>query len=171
MSKPTLSLVIPAYNEEENLRRILPEIGAACAAEGWTLIVVDDGSTDRTAAAVDEYRAAVGKRAGDRADDRVGGPPIVFLRHKVNRGYGGALKTGLRAATTDYALTLDADGQHDIGEAAKMLAEIVSADADLVVGPTLLARREPVSAGGQRPDPFHGQAPASPPGQRPELGF
>jgi glycosyltransferase involved in cell wall biosynthesis len=126
MNKPTLSLVIPAFNEEENLRRTLPEIGAACAAEGWTLIVVDDGSTDGTAAAVAEYIAA----AGNRSD----GPKIVLLSHKVNRGYGGALKTGLRAAATDYAITLDADGQHEIGEVAKMSAEIVSTGADLVVG-------------------------------------
>jgi glycosyltransferase involved in cell wall biosynthesis len=126
VNQPTLSLVIPAYNEEDNLRRTLPEIGAACASQGWTLIVVDDGSTDGTAAIVSEYLAAAGGGAG--------GPSAVFLRHKVNRGYGGALKTGLRAATTDYVITIDADGQHDVGEVPKMLAEIVSADADLVVG-------------------------------------
>jgi len=126
MNKSTLSIVIPAYNEEDNLRRTLPEIGAACATEGWTLIIVNDGSTDGTAAAVAEYIAAAG--------DRGKGCPIVFLSHKVNRGYGGALKTGLRAVSTEYAITLDADGQHEIGEVVKMLAKIVSADADLIVG-------------------------------------
>ena len=59
---------------------------------------------------------------------------MEVLRHKVNRGYGGALKTGIRAVETDYLLTVDADGQHFTEDLEALFVELREHDADMVVG-------------------------------------
>ena len=97
MSNQTLTVVVPAYNEEASLPRFLPDLLDCCERNDWKLIVVDDGSQDGTAAVLERF--------GDR-------PRLRVVRHKVNRGYGGAIKSGIRAADTGYVLTVDADGQH-----------------------------------------------------------
>jgi len=92
-SNPTISIVVPAFNEELGLGPTLATLLASMPRSVIEVIVVDDGSTDRT--------AAIAAEAGARV-----------LRHPNNRGYGAALKTGIREATGDYVLTMDADGQH-----------------------------------------------------------
>lgn len=100
----TLSLVLPAYNEEANIeivvRRALDVLPAYTS--GFEVIVVNDGSRDGTAAIVDRL-------AGE--DDRV--KPV---HHRVNQGYGGAVKTGFRASTGEYVMFMDADRQFDIAD-------------------------------------------------------
>jgi glycosyltransferase involved in cell wall biosynthesis len=92
MTAPRLSIVIPAYNEEEGIAATLRELLARFAdAE---VIVVDDGSTDRTA---DEVRAIEGVR---------------LLTHEMNRGYGAAIRTGIRNAGGNFIAWYDSDGQH-----------------------------------------------------------
>jgi glycosyltransferase involved in cell wall biosynthesis len=59
---------------------------------------------------------------------------IRVFHHKLNRGYGAAIKTGLMACTTEYAITIDADGQHQLQDIDRLLSIIISKDADLVVG-------------------------------------
>src|SRR5690349_19044738 len=95
----TLSVVIPAYNEEDGIIRIVERVKAvrpALNAVGveLELIVVDDGSRDKTATL-----------AAQCGDTRV-------VRHLKNRGYGGALKTGFRHATGEWLAFLDADGTY-----------------------------------------------------------
>jgi glycosyltransferase involved in cell wall biosynthesis len=89
-----LSIVIPAYNEEEGIRHGLERIVEMKFHEKYEVIYVDDGSTDNTYQIVSEY-------------------PVTCLRHNVNKGYGAALKTGIRKAKGEKVVILDSDGQHD----------------------------------------------------------
>lgn len=126
----SLSLVVPAYNEEESLTQVLPGILAHCREHGWKLIVVNDGSRDRTGAILD----------GQAASD-----VLTVVHHKVNRGYGGAIKSGILAAETRYVVTIDADGQHDLDDVRRLHEEIVARDADMIIG-----RRESRQSGWYR---------------------
>ncbi|MGC8782481.1 MAG: glycosyltransferase family 2 protein, partial [Anaerolineae bacterium] len=95
----TLSVVIPAYNEEAGIQAVVQRVLATrpqLAAEGLDLelIVVDDGSRDRTA----ELVAAT--------------PAARLIRHRTNGGYGAALKTGFAAARGEWIGFLDADGTY-----------------------------------------------------------
>ena len=97
--KDSLTLVVPAYNEAENLPTVLPEMLEFCRQRQWQLILVDDGSTDDTSPVLCNFE---------------GLPDLLILRHKVNQGYGAALKTGIRKVKSSYVVTLDADGQHEL---------------------------------------------------------
>ena len=114
-----LTVVVPVYNEEGGLPALLAELIPACHAGAWDLVLVDDGSKDNSLALL--------QQAGSE-------PGVTVLRHKVNRGYGGALKTGLLAAHTPYVVTIDADGQHDLNDVGRLLKFAEEQDADLVVG-------------------------------------
>ena len=94
-----LTVIVPVYNEEEVLPDITPDVIEFCRAKSWPLIFVNDGSRDGSG----KYLDAV-------ADTST----IVVLHHKVNRGYGGALKTGISQVKTPFCITLDADGQHNL---------------------------------------------------------
>jgi glycosyltransferase involved in cell wall biosynthesis len=114
-----LTIVIPAFNEEESLRDYLPELLECIGKHDFELIIVDDGSTDGTRDVLKSYR------------DR---PGFQFFHHKVNRGYGGAIKTGIRHVDTQYLITIDADGQHDLADVIALLDNIKQNDADMIVG-------------------------------------
>lgn len=94
---PDLTIVIPVFNEADVLPGFLPELGAFADNHGYQLIFVDDASTDQSASILEAFCAHASR---------------TLLRHKVNRGYGGALKTGIRACRSAYVVTMDADGQH-----------------------------------------------------------
>lgn len=108
-----LSVVIPAYNEAEGIRRTLDKIGAAGLFEQYEFIVIDDGSTDATAAIASEY-------------------PLRLIRHGANKGYGAALKTGVRKANGQKVVFMDSDGQHDPSFLPRM-AELLE-QFDMVIG-------------------------------------
>ena len=117
----TLSVVIPAFNEEQGILAILqrvlslrPQLAAA-GVDGPEIIVVDDGSRDRTAELVD------------------GLPEVRMIRHRENRGYGAALKSGMSVARGDLIAFLDADGTYP-PESFPALCEAALAGADIVVG-------------------------------------
>lgn len=116
--KGTCSVVIPAFNEEQSLERVLPEVIAFCEQHEWPLIIVDDGSTDHTGRVIASHPSSL----------------LTHITHKVNRGYGGALKSGIRAAETEYVVTVDADGQHRLDDLITLWDELQRVDADLVVG-------------------------------------
>ncbi len=118
-----VTIVIPAFNEEGGIGDVLTRLAAALPEQVAEIVVVDDGSTDRTA----EIAIAAGVRV---------------IRHPVNRGYGASLKTAIKACTTDYVLTMDADGQHLPEELPVMIAPIVSGEADYVNGSRLLGTFE-----------------------------
>ncbi|HJT75797.1 MAG TPA: glycosyltransferase family 2 protein, partial [Gemmataceae bacterium] len=104
-----LSLVLPAYNEAAVIRQALAEAGAALARQtaDYEILVVDDGSTDATAALVEEAA---------RSD-----PRVHLLRHPGNRGYGAALRTGFAAARFDRVAFTDADCQFHLDDLGPLL--------------------------------------------------
>jgi dolichol-phosphate mannosyltransferase len=105
----SLSLVIPAYNEEAGICQAIEEAAAALAqlADRFEIIVVDDGSTDDTARIVSH--AAEGL------------PQVRLLRHPENRGYSAALRTGFEAARYERVAFTDADCQFDLTDLARLL--------------------------------------------------
>lgn len=114
-----LTIIIPAYNEEDSLRVLLPELLGFIQQHGLKLIIVNDGSKDGTLGVLKENEGAEG---------------FQFYSHKVNRGYGGAIKTGVRNAETTYVITIDADGQHDLNDVLALRKMIHETDADMIVG-------------------------------------
>lgn len=113
MSEPEISVVVPVFNEEENVAPLAEEIRAAIAPTGrsFEIVFVDDGSTDATAANAQAV------------------PDLVLLRHDRNRGQSAATITGLRAARGDLIVTLDGDRQNDPASIPDLLAALDGADA------------------------------------------
>lgn len=115
MSGRTIAIV-PAFNEAGAIGGVVDGIRAL--DETFDVVVVDDASTDDTAAVAAAHGAAV-------------------LRLPINLGIGGAVQTGFRAALAggyDRAVRLDGDGQHDPAELPKLLARLAEDEADLVIG-------------------------------------
>lgn len=112
MIRPHLSLVVPAFNEVENVPILVGEIRAALdgVRPDWELLLVDDGSTDGTL-------AAMRREAGLE-------PRVRVLRHLRNAGQTAALATGFRAARGEVVVTLDADLQNDPADIPRFLAEL-----------------------------------------------
>jgi glycosyltransferase involved in cell wall biosynthesis len=105
---PGLSVFLPCHNEADNLVRVIDNFRGELdrVAAAYEIIIVDDGSRDRT---------------GEIADSLAGADPRVkVVHHPTNRGYGGAVISGLRAATLPYVLLCDGDGQFDAAEIARL---------------------------------------------------
>ena len=116
---PLLTVVIPLYNEAENLPNFAQAAIEFCHARNWQILFVNDGSRDAT------------KQILDDLDPE---PHVQVVHHKVNRGYGGALKTGIRQVSTPWLVTMDGDGQHHLEDVERLFSFAVSNDADMVVG-------------------------------------
>jgi dolichyl-phosphate beta-glucosyltransferase len=114
--EPYLSVVIPAYNEEQRLPRAVSQIATFLAGKDWEfeIVVVDDGSRDGT--------AAVASRL-----------PVRLISYRPNRGKGGAVRAGMLAAGGRYVLFTDADQSTPIGELDKLLAKL-EAGYDIAIG-------------------------------------
>jgi glycosyltransferase involved in cell wall biosynthesis len=106
-----VSVLIPACNEEAAIGPLVREL--AEAAPWHEILVIDDGSTDRTA----EQAEAAGAR---------------LIRHPYNKGNGAAVKTGIRAASGQFVLIIDGDGQHRPADALRLTSRL--GEYDLVVG-------------------------------------
>lgn len=111
MKPSNVSIIVPAFNEGEVIGSVVRSIHAAFPES--EIIVVNDGSTDNTAGEI----VASG---------------VIVLNHDHNRGYGASLKTGTRAATRDYILFCDGDGQHSVEDVGRLIKECDG--YDLVVG-------------------------------------
>jgi glycosyltransferase involved in cell wall biosynthesis len=108
--------IVPAFNEEHTVARVIEEIRAF--DPGFAIVVVDDGSTDRT--------AVVAERLG-----------VQVLRLPFNLGIGGAVQTGYQYALDngfELAVQVDGDGQHNPQEIARLVDPILEGNADMVVG-------------------------------------
>jgi cellulose synthase/poly-beta-1,6-N-acetylglucosamine synthase-like glycosyltransferase len=105
----TVSLIIPAYNEEAGIAQAAIEADDALRLLGvpYEILIVDDGSRDATAQAVRETSRAK--------------PSVMLLRHAVNRGYGAALRTGFEAARGERVAFTDADCQFHLADLAVLL--------------------------------------------------
>ena len=118
-SNHLLTIVVPVYNEADNLPVFAPTAIEFCRAHDWEIIFVNDGSRDQTKGILDEFESQ---------------NHVQILHHKVNRGYGGALKTGISHVETPYLVTIDGDGQHHLEDVEKVFQFAVQQDADMVVG-------------------------------------
>ena len=117
MEPQRYSIVVPCFNEEPGIASTIATLRTSVGAEP-EVIVVDDGSTDRTAALLTELAAK---------DAR-----LRVVRHERNRGYGASLKTGIARARAELIVIVDADGTYPLDR----IPELVDAcrDADMVVG-------------------------------------
>ena len=120
MTDPLHLLIIPAWNEEANIAHVLE--AAVREAEGFEIVVVDDGSTD--------HSAEIARECGARV-----------LRHPFNMGYGAALQTGYKYALRRGAalvVQMDADGQHDAAQIERLSDPILNDELDLAIGSRFL---------------------------------
>jgi len=111
MKTSNISIIIPAFNEEEAIGSVVKSIHSAFPDS--EIIVVNDGSTDNTA-------------------EEIAASAVIILNHDHNRGYGASLKTGIRVASRDYILVCDGDGQHSVEDVRRLMNECDG--YDLVVG-------------------------------------
>lgn len=118
-TKPELSIVIPAYNEAENLKIILPDLIEFVRKHNWKLIITNDGSKDNTKEILESFKQH---------------DIMTIVHHKLNKGYGAAIKSGIEACDTEYLITIDADGQHQKEDVEKLFLRIKELDADMIVG-------------------------------------
>lgn len=124
-----ISLVLPCYNEAENVEAAIAgalAAGARCATD-YEVIVVDDGSRDETAAIVADYVARDGH--------------VRLIAHAANRGYGDAVRSGIEAARMDWVFLTDADLQFELAELEDFLP--FTATSDLIAGWRIL-RQDPL---------------------------
>ena len=119
---PTLSVVIPVYNEIKYLERVLARVENARLPEGLErqIVCVDDFSTDGT-------RDLLGELAAKK-------PHLRVLYHEKNQGKGAAIRTGLTRADGDILLIQDADLEYDPSEYPRLLTPILDGRADVVFG-------------------------------------
>lgn len=117
-----LSVFFPAYNEGARIAttvkkalKIVPKV-----ASKWEILVINDGSSDDTGKVIDELAK---KHKNIRA-----------IHHKVNRGYGGAFKSGLYGSRYDWIAFTDSDGQFDFSEIINFIKKQKETNADLVIG-------------------------------------
>ena len=132
----TLSVIVPAYNErflvETSLAR-LRVLNESPLLELVKIIVVDDGSRDGTAEAIDRFRATV--EAGER-DAKIS---WIWLRHERNCGKGAAIRTGLQYVDTELVVIHDADLEYHPSDLLKMVQVFIEEDADAVFGSRFMA--------------------------------
>jgi glycosyltransferase involved in cell wall biosynthesis len=107
----SVTIVVPAFNEGDSIGEVVTALRAA--APWHEVLVIDDGSTDGTGTAA--------QAAGARV-----------VRHPYNKGNGAAVKSGIRAATSDWIAIIDADGQHRTADARRIVEKL--GDYDLVIG-------------------------------------
>lgn len=121
-------IAMPALNEQETIGSVIQSLPASIeGVERVSLLVVDDGSTDRTSAVAVEAGAEV-------------------IRHARNVGVGGAFQTAVRETLTrgyDVLVTIDADGQFNPADICRLLEPVAAREADFVSGSRFLSRRKP----------------------------
>ncbi len=105
----SITIIIPAYNETQNIEDVCSRIKNICLQYGWQLLVVDDGSTDDTARIVEKIN-------------------VEIVKHHENRGYGAALKTGIRHADSKWIMIIDADGTYPIEAIEELAGKIENTD-------------------------------------------
>lgn len=117
---PELSIFFPFWDEEENIEQVVRDAAsiAETIANKWEIIIVDDGSNDRTLEIA---------KSLESQDSR-----FVVVHHKINRGYGAALRSGFETARYDFVVFTDGDGQFDFAEIDNFIDKI--GDSDIVIG-------------------------------------
>ncbi len=109
-----LTIIIPVYNEEDAIESTLSELLHLAQFEKWEIIVVNDGSLDNTKTVLEKFTT------------------VKVINHPYNKGYGAALKSGIKSSKTDLICFFDADGQHNPADVKNLLDNIGS--FDMLVG-------------------------------------
>lgn len=112
-----LSIIVPAFNEEETLPQIMDKLLALPISK--EIIAIDDASTDRS--------PAILQNLSEKGQ-------IIFFHHAVNRGKGAAVRTGLAAAQGEYTIVQDADLEYDPNDIIRLLETAVTHNAEAVFG-------------------------------------
>lgn len=99
---------------------VVPNLMQFAEKNGLKVIIVNDGSKDGSKYVLENFAGQYGQ--------------LNVIHHKVNRGYGGAIKTGIAAADTDLVITIDADGQHNLDDVLVMRDTLVNSEADMLIG-------------------------------------
>ncbi|GMU20075.1 MAG: hypothetical protein AMXMBFR13_01760 [Phycisphaerae bacterium] len=109
MRRISLSMLFPCFNEDANVERVTLAALSVCPrfSNDFEIILVDDGSTDRTGEIADRLAAE--------------SPAVRTVHHHPNRGYGAALRAGIAAARKEWIFYTDGDGQFDLGEIPRLL--------------------------------------------------
>jgi GT2 family glycosyltransferase len=121
-----IMILIPAYNEADNLKYLLPKIPESINGMGVGVLVVDDGSDDETKEIVENHGHLV-------------------VSNVINRGGGAALRLGydiLRNSDVKICITMDADGQHRPEEVEKLVSPLINDEYDIVIGSRILGSRQ-----------------------------
>ena len=122
----TLSVIIPAYNEELYIKELLARVlRVKLAPVKMEVIVVDDGSKDQTAQIVRSF-----------------GKKVIFAQHKKNRGKGAAIRTGIKKAKGDIIIIQDADLEYNPGDFPKLIKPIIQGKTKVVYGSRFLSERQ-----------------------------
>ncbi len=110
---PSLSVFFPAFNDAPSLPGLIAKTFDVLEehVQDWEVIVINDGSRDRTAQVLEDLR-------------REYGPRLHVITHASNRGYGAALRSGFQAARKEHVFYTDGDGQYDVGELPGLLARV-----------------------------------------------
>jgi glycosyltransferase involved in cell wall biosynthesis len=122
MSAALLSILMPCYNEESMIEEALRKVTEAKCGIPKEIIVIDDGSTDNSAARIDHFIQSNP------------GAGIKLYRHSANQGKGSCIRTGLAAASGDIILIQDADLEYDPVDYPRLLHPILDGRADVVYG-------------------------------------
>jgi len=115
-----ISLLVPVFNEEESAAQTIERAHRALSSqsEDFEIIVINDGSTDKTASILESFR-----------DEK-----IRVISRTQNTGYGSSIKTGIRKSKGNLIATVDADGTYPIEDFPKLIAKIKESGADMAVG-------------------------------------
>jgi len=129
MAPPSISVFFPCYNDAETIGQLVLDAEAALRplTDDYEIIVVNDGSSDRSADVLRELQTRVGR--------------LQVVTHPKNRGYGGALRSGFATASKDLVFYTDGDGQYDVKE-MPLLVMLLSDDVDFVNG-VKMTRQDP----------------------------
>ena len=112
-TNPEVTVVIPVYNEEVGIQKLLDKIIELKLNEVYEILVINDGSSDHSLEIIKKY-------------------PVKVYSHNANKGYGAALKTGIRKAHGDKVIILDSDGQHNPDQ-IRVLAGLLD-EYEMVIG-------------------------------------
>jgi glycosyltransferase involved in cell wall biosynthesis len=121
MTPPTLSVVIPAYNEAATIAELIERVRKAPVDTSMEIVVVDDASTDHTGRILERLEAE-------------GNGDLRLIKHAMNRGKGAAIRTGFRESRGDIILIQDADLEYDPRDYPLLLEPILANQADVVFG-------------------------------------
>jgi glycosyltransferase involved in cell wall biosynthesis len=115
-----LSILVPAFNEEAGIEKAMKKLLSCPELKDFELIIVNDGSHDRTGEIIDGLQAT---------DDRV-----RAIHHRTNRGYGSAIRTAAMSAQGTYLAWYDSDGQHQVQDLLNVVGAVRSRNLDYAIG-------------------------------------